>query len=213
MLDENAPIGVEALAYCGLDDVILDIKPTPNRADITALFNLALEVSALIHKEVHLPWIKGYHLQGKSSDLIIKTKTDKCPLILGKKIGKLTVKPSPMWLSKALTSIGMKSINNVVDISNYVMLVTGQPLHFYDANKLVKAEICVEQNVTEAFYTLDGTQIQAHPKDLIITCNHKPIGLAGIMGERIRRLMKRRLLSLSKLHNLIPLAFVTVHVE
>ena len=182
VLDESAPIGVEALAYCGLDDVILDIKPTPNRADITALFNLALEVSALIHKDVHLPWIKDYHLQGKASDLIIKTKTDKCPLILGKKIGKLTVKPSPDWLSKALSSIGMKSINNVVDISNYVMLVTGQPLHFYDANKLPKAEICVEQNITEAFYTLDGTQIQAHPEDLIITSNKKPIGLAGIMG-------------------------------
>lgn len=182
VLDPEAPLGVEALHYLGLDDVILDIKPTPNRSDIQALWALALEVGALLNRNVNLPWEKDVHVQGTKSQLKAHSKTQKCPLILGKKIGSVTVKESPKWMRDALHAVGMKSINNVVDISNIVMLETGQPLHFYDAAKLPHLEICVEDHVNESFETLDGTVIQPHPDDLIITSGSKPIGLAGIMG-------------------------------
>lgn len=182
ILDASALIGEEALHYCGLDDVILELKPTPNRSDIQALWSLALEVGALLKREVHLPWISGIHTKGKSSLLHIESKTEKCPILLGKRFGYLKVKPSPKWLSDALSSIGMKSINNVVDISNYVMLETGQPLHFYDASKLKKQEIIVEDHVKKDFQTLDGTTITPHMDDLIITSDGIAIGLAGIMG-------------------------------
>lgn len=182
VLANDAPIGVEALAYCGLDDVILDVKPTPNRADIQAIWSLALEVGALLNREVNLPWVKDLHKTGTKSNLHVDSLTQKCPIILGKRFGSLKVKASPEWMTNALHAVGMKSINNVVDISNYVMLETGQPLHFYDASKLAKQEIVVADHVTKDFETLDGTVITPHENDLIITCNDTPIGLAGIMG-------------------------------
>lgn len=182
VLDSSAPIGVEALNFLGLDDVILDIKPTPNRSDIQALWSLALEVGALLNRKVSLPWEKDAHNQGVKSTLKAHSKTDKCPLILGKRIGRVTVAESPDWMRKALSAVGMKSINNVVDISNIIMLETGQPLHFYDADKLPSPEICVEDHVKAGLETLDGTIIQPDPSDLVITSGSKPIGLAGIMG-------------------------------
>lgn len=182
VLSKDAPIGAEALAYLGLDDVILDLKPTPNRADIQAMWSLAIEVGALLDRPVTLPWVKDAHLQGKPSSLNVASKTDKCPVLLGKRIGSLTIKESPVWMKQALQAVGMKSINNVVDISNYVMLETGQPLHFYDAAKLPAQEIHVEDHVSKPLETLDGTLIQPDPSDLIITSAQQPIGLAGIMG-------------------------------
>ena len=182
VLSADAPIGVEALSYLGLDDMILDVSPTPNRNDVQAMWSLALEVGALLNREVTLPWQKDLHKKGKESVLYVDSKTDKCPIILGKRFGSLKVKETPAWMASALHAVGMKSINNVVDISNYVMIETGQPLHFYDASKLAKQEIVVADHVKDDFETLDGTVITPDENDLIITCNNTPIGLAGIMG-------------------------------
>ncbi len=182
VLDADAPVGVEALSYCGLDDSILDVSPTPNRNDVQAMWSLALEVGALLNREVNLPWEKDLHKKGKESILHVDSLTKKCPIILGKRFGSLKVKESPKWMADALHAVGMKSINNVVDISNYVMLETGQPLHFYDASKLAKQEIVVADHVKKDFETLDGTIITPEENDLIIICNDTPIGLAGIMG-------------------------------
>lgn len=182
VLDASAIVGEEALSYLGLDDVILDVKPTPNRADITAMWPLAYEVGALFNREVYLPWVKDLHKKGSKSILHVDSKTDKCPIICGKRFGSIKVETSPKWMKDTLHALGMKSINNVVDISNIVMLETGQPLHFYDANKLSKPEIIVADHVKQSFETLDGTVIKPVANDLIIMCNDKPIGLAGIMG-------------------------------
>jgi phenylalanyl-tRNA synthetase beta chain len=182
VLDSSAPVGEEALSYLGLDDVVLDVKPTPNRSDFNAMWSVAYEVGALLKRPVHIPHQVGYGAQGKNTQLSVSSTTPHCPLFLGKKIGQVTIKPSPDWLRQALHAVGMSSINNVVDISNYVMLETGQPLHFYDAEKLAKLELTVRNNQRGQLSTLDDNVVQLEPNDLLITCDQKPIGLAGIMG-------------------------------
>jgi len=182
VLSPEAPLGQEALKYLGLDDVILDMKPTPNRSDFNALWSVAYEVGALLNRPVNLPWIKNLHQQGKPSLLKVGSTTKKCPLFVGKTIGSIKVGPSPKWMQEALNAVGIKSINNVVDISNYVMVETGQPLHFYDAHKLKTPEIIVKDHQKGYLETLDGSKFELNDQDLVITSNDKPIGLAGIMG-------------------------------
>jgi len=180
VLPEEAKIGDPALPVLGLDDVILDIKQTPNRSDFNALWSVAYEVGALFNRPVKLPMPSTY--KELSSSIKIESKTDACPLILGKKIGSLIVSPSPLWLRQALNAVGIKSINNVVDISNYVMIETGQPLHFYDGSKLSKAEIIVVDQCVGQVKTLDESLIELNLEDIVITSNLVNIGLAGIMG-------------------------------
>ncbi len=182
VLDSSVVVGHEALSTLGLDDVIIDIKQTPNRNDFNALWSVANEVSALLKREVNIPWKKDYHLQGNKSSLVIGSETKNCPLFLGKMIGSVKVGPSPEWIKRDLESVGMKSINNVVDISNYVMVETGQPLHFYDASKLSKLEIIVKDQQAGKIKTLDESELELELDDIVITSNNTPIGLAGIMG-------------------------------
>lgn len=182
VLSDDAPVGHEALSYLGLDDVILDVKPTPNRSDFNAYWSVAYEVGALLNKEVKIPHQVDYHKQGTPSQLKVGSTTEYCSLFYGKKIGSLKVKPSPEWLKRALSSVGMHSINNVVDISNYVMLETGQPLHFYDAAKLKHEEIIVKTHQSGHLKTLDEKEITIEAHDLVITSHQQSIGLAGIMG-------------------------------
>lgn len=182
VLDPSVEVGQEALSTLGLDDVIIDIKQTPNRNDFNALWSVAYEVSALLKLDVNIPWKKDYHLQGNKSSLMIGSETKNCPLFLGKMIGSVKVGPSPEWLKRDLESVGMKSINNVVDISNYVMVETGQPLHFYDASKLSKLEIIVKDQQVGKIKTLDESELELELDDIVITSNNTPIGLAGIMG-------------------------------
>ena len=182
VLDSSVVVGKEALSTLGLDDVIIDIKQTPNRNDFNALWSVAYEVSALLKRDVNIPWKKDYHLQGNKSSLVIGSETKNCPLFLGKMIGSVKVGPSPEWIKRDLESVGMKSINNVVDISNYVMVETGQPLHFYDASKLSKFEIIVKDQQAGKIKTLDESELELELDDIVITSNNMPIGLAGIMG-------------------------------
>ena len=180
VLGSDAPVGGDPLAYLGLDDAILDVKLTPNRSDCNALWSLALEVGALLNRPVNLP--KAHVYPEKTSTLVVGSETAKCPVFIGKSIGRLIVGPSPLWLKRALNAVGIKSINNVVDISNYVMIETGQPLHFYDAAKLAKPEIIVKDHLRGIVRTLDESEIHLHHEDIVITCAGHSIGLAGIMG-------------------------------
>lgn len=182
VLDPSTVVGLEALSTLGLDDVIIDIKQTPNRNDCNALWSVAYEVSALLKREISIPWKKDYHLNGTTSSLNIGSETTMCPLFLGKHIGSVKVGPSPDWMKRDLEAVGMKSINNVVDISNYVMIETGQPLHFYDASKLAKLEIIVKDHQVGSLKTLDDSDLMLEENDIVITSNNKVIGLAGIMG-------------------------------
>ena len=183
VLPDNAKIGdPNPLAYIGLDDVLIDISLTPNRADCLALFSLAYEVGAIFDRNVTLPEYESKSDIGKSGDLKIISHTDNCSRFIGKIINKLVIKQSPQWMKDALLSVGIKSINNVVDISNYVMLETGQPLHFYDLAKMPAKEIVVRDDLETVYTALDGQAYQILKGDLMITSNDQAIGIAGIMG-------------------------------
>ena len=183
ILDENAPVGdPNPLAYLGWDDEILDIGLTPNRNDCLAAFNMAQEAGAIFEREVKLPAYEGCSDCGSATQLSVSSDTEKCPLFYGKVVGNITIKESPKWMKELLRASGMHSINNVVDISNIVMLETGQPMHFYDKDAIKNLEITVKDGFDEEYTALDGEKYALRPEDIVITNGGKPIGIAGIMG-------------------------------
>jgi phenylalanyl-tRNA synthetase beta chain len=182
VLGDDAIVGSDPLAYLGLDDEILDVKQTPNRADFNALWNVAKEVGAIFNRDVQWPDCECAASIGKSSALRVSSTTAGCPLFLGKVINKLTVKESPRWLKERLMAGGVKPINNVVDISNFVMMETGQPLHFYDLAKMSVQEITVMDQRAGKLVALDENEYELLDSDLVITSDNKVIGIAGVMG-------------------------------
>lgn len=182
ILGDDAVIGQDPIKYLGLDDVVLDASLTPNRADLLSMWSLAKEVGAILRREVHLPECLDSTNIGTPSTFHLATQTEKCPYFLGKVVNKVVVKPSPKWMQDQLHAAGIKAINNVVDISNYVMLETGQPLHFYNLAKLANKDIVVKDNIEMSLTALDGISYDVHKDDIVITTNGEPTGLAGIMG-------------------------------
>jgi phenylalanyl-tRNA synthetase beta chain len=182
VLGEDAVVGQDPLAYLGLDDIVLDVKQTPNRSDFNAMWSIAMEVGALLERKVTLPDQRKAAQNDKPTKLKIGSTTAGCPTFYGKIIGSLKVKESPKWLKESLMAVGIKSINNVVDISNYVMCETGQPLHFYDLAKVPLREITVMDGLKGEVKTLDESHIPLLANDLVITSGGQAIGLAGIMG-------------------------------
>lgn len=182
-LPADAPVGErDVLGYLGLDDTILDVSLTPNRADCSAMWNMAKEVGAILHRNVKLPDYEGKADIGEESDFHVETKSDKCTCYLGKVVNHVKVGPSPKWMQEYLNAAGVNSINNVVDISNFVMLETGQPLHYYDLNKLKKHEITVVDDRELQMTALDGNQFDIQKGDILITTDGEATGIAGIMG-------------------------------
>ena len=183
VLPADAPVGnTDPLGYLGLDDEVLDIGLTPNRNDCLAAFNMAKEAGAILNREVKLPKYEGASDVGTPSNLHVESTTSKCPLFYGKVINHLTIKESPKWMKELLAASGVKSINNIVDISNIVMLETGQPMHFYDAKSLPSQSIVVADGFDEEYTALDGVTYKLQPEDIVITNQGKPIGIAGVMG-------------------------------
>ena len=182
-LAEDAEVGnKDVLGYLGLDDITLDVGLTPNRNDCLAAFAMAKETGAILNKKVTLPAYEGYADGGLPTSLKVSSKSEKCPLYLGKIIREVTIKESPKWMKELLLSANIKSINNVVDISNLVMLETGQPLHFFDLGKLEKEEIIVRDDLNCEYTALDEVTYSIEPGDIMITVNEKPVAIGGIMG-------------------------------
>ena len=182
VLPEDAVVGNrEVLKYLNLDDTVFDVSLTPNRADCLSMWALAKEVGAMLNKKVTLPDY-SYETETVPATFKLDSQTEKCPLFEGKIINHVVIKPSPKWLQDLLHSAGVKAINNVVDISNFVMLETGQPLHFYDLAKIPLREITVKTGLEETYTALDGIDYRIRPEDIMITTGGKAIGIAGIMG-------------------------------
>ena len=178
VLDPEAPIGEDAIAYLGLDDVIFDVSLTPNRADCLAMDALALEVGALLDQIVTLPYNEPV-ITTDSTPLIVRSETENGPQFLGRIIEKVTLKPSPQWIKAILIANGIKPLNNIVDISNLVMLETGQPCHFYDRD-LISDEITVKDKIEMDYVALDENTYQLQKEDVLITSNNEVIGIGGI---------------------------------
>lgn len=182
VLDKDAPIGIDAVNYLGFNDTILELSLTPNRSDCLSMLGLAYEVSAVLDKEVNKP--DGENTAFSiNPNFKVKIKSDDCILYYAKTVKKVKIKKSPEWLQSALISCGIRPINNVVDVTNYVMLELGQPLHAFDYNKLNSQEILVRNaNCNETIVTLDNIKRELLPTDLVITDGIKPIAIAGVMG-------------------------------
>jgi phenylalanyl-tRNA synthetase beta chain len=183
ILPSDAPVGVPLSQYLG--DTIYDIKVTPNRADCLSVIGIAREVAALTNQPTHIP-DPSYVEEGDpihNSISIEIADADLCSrycasLVTGVKIG-----PSPQWMQQRLIAGGMRPISNVVDITNYVMLEYGQPLHAFDYTQIKGKKIIVRRaRNDEPLYTLDGMKRDLNPNMLVISDEKYPIALAGVMG-------------------------------
>lgn len=183
ILDNSAVIGdKKPLSFLGYDDEYLQLSLTPNRKDCLAYFSLALECGAIFKKPVDIPKSEALFEKGSAPSISVISHTNKSDLFLAKKIHHIKVKPSERWMRDLLHAAGMKSINNVVDISNIVMLETGQPLHFYDLDKVSGKTMSVKDNCEMSFEALDLQTYDISKGDVMIFNDDRAIGIAGIMG-------------------------------
>lgn len=168
-------------------DIIFELNVTPNRADCLSHIGLARELATLLDRPVKMPEV-NIKEDGKSVDDWIQIElkdAEACPRFCGRMISGVTIKESPAWLKQSLTNIGINSVNNVVDITNYVLFEYGQPLHAYDFENLDKAIIRVEKaQEGEVFTSLDGTEIKMSTEDLMIKDGSKSVGIAGVVGGK-----------------------------
>ena len=182
--------GADARPLLGLDDVILDVTATANRADALSMVGIAREVAALTGATVRLPEPAEILMPTGASDLALKISPPQaCPAYIGTVIEQIKIGPSPNWLQQRLQVAGVRPINNVVDITNYILLEWGQPLHAFDRDRLLAKTN--EDTLTigvrfaqsgESLKTLDGQTRTLSSQALLITANDQPIALAGVMG-------------------------------
>ena len=184
-LGDDAKIGEDPLEYLGYDDVLyeLDIHKHRNN-DCYYHIGFAYEIASILNRKVTLPDLSFKEDKNDSVENYISLKVDtkKCPYYTGKMVKNIEIKESPDFIKRRLESAGMRSINNVVDISNYVMLEFGQPLHFFDALKLGKKVLVRDAKEGEEIITLDGKKRELSKNDIVITDGKKPVCIAGVMG-------------------------------
>ncbi|OFZ29767.1 MAG: phenylalanine--tRNA ligase subunit beta [Bdellovibrionales bacterium RIFCSPHIGHO2_01_FULL_40_29] len=185
ILDPTAPVGKNFAEFAGHDDVTFELKVTPNRADCLSHYGLAREIGCLLNKPVKKPEIQKQFvsLSTKNKVSLKIENADLCPRYCGRYIAKVKIGPSPAWLVQKLQSIGQNSINNVVDVTNYVMLEMGQPLHAFDADLLMGNSIVVRTaKKDEKFKTLKEQEIVMTGDELLICDSEKAVALAGVIG-------------------------------
>ncbi|MBQ3475262.1 MAG: phenylalanine--tRNA ligase subunit beta [Bacilli bacterium] len=182
-LSKDAPVGEDALKYLGFDDEIVDFELTANRGDLLSIIGMAYELGAIYDKKVKDIEIEYDEIKDNIKDEFnIDIKTDNCSLFLAKKVKNVVIKDSPDFIKNRLMASGIRPINNVVDISNYVMLETGQPLHFYDADKLGKDLVVRMATKDEKLTTLDNIERVLDENMIVIANKNEAVGLAGVMG-------------------------------
>ena len=184
ILPEEAVPGDSVFPYLDLDDEIIELSITPNRADALSMRGVAYEVAAIYDKSVHF---KGFPLletqEQAGEQLSVAIETDKAPFYAARILENVTIAPSPQWLQNLLMNAGIRPINNVVDVTNYILLYFGQPMHAFDldtfeGNQIVVREACAGEKLV----TLDDEERELETSDLVIAVADKPVALAGVMG-------------------------------
>lgn len=182
-LPADAPVGEDPISFLQMDDSVIDFDLTANRGDLLSILGMAYEVGAIYDKKV-----KDIDLSHKENSenindtFKVNVNTENCSIFLAKKVKNVDIKESPAFIKNRLIASGIRPINNVVDISNYVMIETGQPLHFYDADTL---KGCLEVRMAEEgekLTTLDNIERTLKQEDIVISDGERAIGLAGVMG-------------------------------
>ncbi|PDM41572.1 MULTISPECIES: phenylalanine--tRNA ligase subunit beta [unclassified Geobacillus] len=181
----DAPVGADALELLNLDDEVLELGLTPNRADCLSMIGVAYEVAAILGRDVKLPAIELQENDENVHDYIsvrVDAPEDN-PLYAGRVVKNVKIGPSPLWMQTRLMAAGIRPHNNVVDITNYILLEYGQPLHAFDYDRLGSKEIVVRRaKAGETIVTLDDTERTLTEDHLVITNGKEPVALAGVMG-------------------------------
>lgn len=186
ILPDNAIPGDSIFSYLDLDDEIIELSITPNRADALSMRGVAHEVAAIYGKELKFPVKTPQESSKATSDLIsVAIESDKVLTYASRVVENVTVQASPQWLQNRLMNAGIRPINNVVDVTNYVLLYFGQPMHAFDFNKFESGDILARQARNgEKIVTLDGEERDLIDQDIVIAVNDKPVALAGVMGGK-----------------------------
>lgn len=188
VLDTDLPDGTPAAEYFGLStDTVLEIGLTPNRADAASHYGVARELRALLGQPAHLPDVSAFAAPASGETITVTIEDEQaCPRYAGLLLDKVGVGPSPEWLQRRLRSVGLSPINNVVDVTNFVLHELGQPLHAFDADQIAGGKIRVKRAADgEKFVTLDGVARTLQADDLVIAdANGAALALAGVFGGK-----------------------------
>ena len=183
ILPPEVTLGADVVGALGLDDVIYELEVTPNRGDCMSLIGVAREVAALVGKELRLPEV---HVPASDVANPVEVQIDDpagCSRYIARYIDGITIGPSPAWMARRLLAAGIRPISNAVDVTNYVLLETGQPLHAFDARQITDDKIVVRRaKPGEKLTTLDGIERQMRHIDLLICDPKRPLAIAGVMG-------------------------------
>ena len=183
-LADDAPVGEDPLVYLGLDDTLYDLDIHKHRNnDCYYHIGFAYEIACILNRKVTLPSLDfKVNKENIKDKFKLKVDTDKCSYYMARMVKNVKIGESPDFIKKRLTAAGMRPINNVVDISNYVMLEFGQPLHFFDMDKLGDTIVVRDAKDGEKIVTLDGQTRELNSDDIVITDGKKPVCIAGVMG-------------------------------
>ncbi len=186
ILKEDYPLGVEVKKLLDLEDVIFDINVTANRPDCQSILGLAREIAAVLDKPLKMPDISYETCDDYDTHNSVKITNkalDLCPRYMGKFVADIALGQSPLWMKRRLASMGLRSINNIVDITNFVLLEIGQPMHAFDLADLSGGEIVIRRAEDgEKIQTLDQKEFELSNDNLVICDKDKPVAIAGIMG-------------------------------
>ncbi|WP_166242155.1 phenylalanine--tRNA ligase subunit beta [Paenibacillus turpanensis] len=187
VLPTESEVGTEITNVLSLDDEVLELELTPNRSDALSMLGVAYEIAAILGREVKLPNPEqGMETTGQQASEAISVTIDakeQCAHYSARLIENVKVGPSPLWMQNRLIAAGIRPISNIVDITNYVMLEYGQPLHAFDADRIAGGAVHVRlAKEGERLVTLDGADRTLEPHMLLIADPEKPVGLAGVMG-------------------------------
>ena len=182
-LPQEAKVGEDPIKLMQMDDSVIDFELTANRGDLLSILGMAYEIGAIYDKKVKdIDLTYSQNNEDINNNFKVEVNTENCSIFLAKKVENVVIKESPTFIKNRLMASGIRPINNVVDISNYVMLETGQPLHYYDADTLKgKLEVRMAKD-NEKLTTLDDIERTLSKEDIIISDGEKAIGLAGVMG-------------------------------
>lgn len=181
LFGEDAEVGGDPLKELGFDDTVIDLEVTSNRSDLLSIEGVAYDLGAALNQKVY-PVISEFEVSSNKNPLTVKVDTDKCYKYNARYLANVKIAPSPQWMKARLIASGIRPINNVVDITNFVLIEMGQPLHAFDADSLGNTIVVRQANDGEKLKTLDNEERVLSSDDIVITDGKEAVCVAGVMG-------------------------------